>query len=254
MESRKRIVAGNWKMNLTLNEGIALVKEILAAEKASDVHVVLGTPFTHLYSIAQLIQGNSQMNLAAQNCHFEEKGAFTGEISVSMLQSVGANFVILGHSERRQYFGEQDHLIAKKVDAALATSIQPIVCVGEPLSVREAGRQEELVKEQIEGCVFHLDGEAFKQVVIAYEPVWAIGTGLTATPDQAQEMHAFIRSLIAGKYGDAIANATTIQYGGSCNPSNAKDLFAQPDVDGGLIGGASLKSGDFVSIINSFPK
>ncbi len=250
--SRQRIVAGNWKMNKTYEEGRTLVKEVVGQLQPSDTLVILCPPFMHLNGISGQIKDMRNLKLGAQNCHQESAGAYTGEISASMLQSVGAEFVILGHSERREYFGETDELIAKKIDAALGAGLRPIYCCGEKLDVREAGGHADLVSNQIETALFHLSPEDFGKVVIAYEPVWAIGTGKTATSQQAQEMHAHIRNLIASKYGPEVAAFTSILYGGSCNPSNAKELFAQPDVDGGLIGGASLKAADFVAIVNAF--
>ncbi len=249
---RQQIVAGNWKMNKTYEEGRDLIKEVMDLLQPSEVMIILGTPYIQLMSAANLTKGISSVKLAAQNCHQEESGAYTGEISAGMVQSVGAEYVILGHSERREYFGEDDALIAKKIDAALAHGLRPIYCCGEKLETREAEKHVELVSGQIEAALFHLSPEAFQQVVIAYEPVWAIGTGLTASPDQAQEMHKAIRSKLAEKYGSELAEGTTILYGGSCKPSNAKELFSQPDVDGGLIGGASLKAADFIAIANSF--
>lgn len=249
---RRSIVAGNWKMNKTYQEGRDLTRAIIAKLQPSDTHVVLCTPFIHLNSINGMIKDISNLSLGAQNCHEESSGAYTGEISAEMLTSVGVSYVILGHSERRAYYQESDELLAKKVDAALANGLQPIFCCGEPLEVRESGKHEALVSEQVEKALFHLSPEAFRQIVIAYEPVWAIGTGKTASPEQAQEMHLHIRSLVAKKYGEEIAQATSILYGGSVKPNNAKEIFAQPDVDGGLIGGASLKAEDFNAIVESF--
>ncbi len=249
---RQLIVAGNWKMNKTYEEGRDLIKEVMDLMQPSNVLIILGTPYIQLMSAANLTKDVSTLKLAGQNCHQEESGAYTGEISASMIKSVGAEFVILGHSERREYFGEDDALIAKKVDIALANGLRPIYCCGEKLETREAEDHVELVSGQIEAALFHLSAEAFQQVVIAYEPVWAIGTGLTASPEQAQEMHKAIRSKVAEKYGAEIAEGTTILYGGSCKPNNARELFSQPDVDGGLIGGASLNAKDFIAIANSF--
>lgn len=250
--SRQRIVAGNWKMNKTYEEGRTLVKEIVGQLQPSETLVVLCPPFLHLNAISGQIKDVRNLKLGAQNCHQEAAGAYTGEVSTAMLQSVGVEYVILGHSERREYFGETDELIAKKIDAALKEGLCPIYCCGEKLDVREAGGHLDLVAAQIKTALFHLPAADFEKVVIAYEPVWAIGTGKTATSQQAQEMHAHIRSLIASKYDQQVAGLTSILYGGSCNPSNAAELFSQPDVDGGLIGGASLKAGDFVAIVNSF--
>jgi triosephosphate isomerase len=252
---RKKIVAGNWKMNLDYNEGLSLFSEVVNMvndEITGHQQVVVCSPFVHLYSLAQLAKGNHRVSLGAQNAHQAESGAYTGEISAKMIHSIGAEYVILGHSERRQYFGETDDLLAKKTNTALKHGLRPIFCIGETLSEREAGDHFEVIKTQLKYGVFHLSPEHFEQLVIAYEPVWAIGTGKTATSAQAQEIHAFIRIEIAAKYGQHIADNTTILYGGSCNAKNAPDLFAQSDIDGGLIGGASLKSRDFVDIAKVF--
>jgi triosephosphate isomerase len=251
--SRKKIVAGNWKMNQNFFEGKQLVTDILKASTplSANVDVILAPPFTQLELAASQIKDVEGVYLAAQNCHQEKSGAYTGEISAYMLKSVGVDYVILGHSERRQYFGEDEALLARKVDTVLAAELKVIFCVGEPLEVRDANTQNELVKKQIKGGLFHLSEAQFKDIIVAYEPVWAIGTGRTATADQAQDMHAFIRSVITDKYGAEIAEKTKILYGGSCNPTNAPTLFACPDVDGGLIGGASLKAADFDGIIKA---
>jgi triosephosphate isomerase len=251
--SRKKIVAGNWKMNQNLFEGKQLVTDILKRdnELPEDLEVVIAPPFTQLELAATQIKDVPGFFLAAQNCHQEKSGAYTGEISANMLKSVGVTYVILGHSERRQYFGENEALLAQKVNTVLAEDLKVIFCVGELLEVRDANTQNALVQSQIEGGLFHLDADQFKNIVIAYEPVWAIGTGRTATAAQAQEMHAFIRSVISNKYGADAAENTTILYGGSCKPSNAGELFACPDVDGGLIGGASLSADDFDGIIKA---
>jgi triosephosphate isomerase len=251
--SRKKIVAGNWKMNQNLFEGKQLVTDILkkSTPVSANVDVIIAPPFTQLELAATQIKDVEGVYLAAQNCHQEKSGAYTGEVSAHMLKSVGVDYVILGHSERRQYFGENEALLAKKVDAALNAELKVIFCVGEPLEVRDANTQNELVRGQIIGGLFHLDADQFKKIILAYEPVWAIGTGRTASADQAQEMHAYIRSVLTEKYGEEMAEATIILYGGSCNPSNAASLFACPDVDGGLIGGASLKSDDFDAIIKA---
>jgi len=252
---RKNIVAGNWKMNTNLAEGMSLAKEINAlVEKGVNdpkTGIVIAPPFTHLYAINQVID-TEKICLAAQNCASDEKGAYTGEVAVTMLKSVGVRAVILGHSERRMYYGENNETLLKKVNLVIDNGMKPIFCCGEVLSEREAEKHFDVVKEQVEKVLFTLSDEAFKKVIIAYEPVWAIGTGKTATSDQAQEMHAFIRTLIAEKYGSEIAYDTTILYGGSCKASNAQDLFSKPDVDGGLIGGASLQSDEFMAIINAF--
>ncbi len=251
---RKKIVAGNWKCNTTVSEGVALAKQVsdLVAEKgAKDVVVVLGTPFTHLTSITATVD-QSRISVAAQNCAAEAKGAFTGEVSVSMIQSTGATFVIIGHSERREYYHETSEILNKKVALALAQGLTPVYCCGEALAVREAGTENAFVQNQLEETIFNLSAEDFGKIVLAYEPIWAIGTGRTASSQQAQDMLAFIRQLIAKKYTQTIANDCSILYGGSCSPANAKELFGQPDIDGGLIGGASLKAEDFLAIINAY--
>jgi len=251
--SRKKIVAGNWKMNQNLFEGKQLISDILkqSTPLSANVEVIIAPPFTQLELAASQLKDVEGVYLGAQNCHQEKAGAYTGEVSAYMLKSVGADYVILGHSERRQYFGENEALLASKTDAALAAGLKVIFCVGEPLEVRDAGTQNQLVQQQLEGGLFHLDADQFHNIVIAYEPVWAIGTGRTASADQAQDMHAFIRSLVAAKYGSDLAGTTRVLYGGSCNPGNAASLFACPDVDGGLIGGASLKAADFDGIIKA---
>ncbi len=250
---RKNIVAGNWKMNKTLQEGLELAKGLDAALKGKSLNcdVIIGTPFIHLASVAAAID-TKVIAVAAENCADKESGAYTGEVSAAMVKSTGAEYVILGHSERRSYYGETYEILKEKVQLALANNLKPIFCIGEVKEEREANKQNEVVKAQLEGSVFNLSAEDFSKLVIAYEPVWAIGTGLTATPEQAQEIHAFIRSLIADKYGKEVAENTTILYGGSCNAKNAKGLFANPDIDGGLIGGASLKVDDFCAIIDAF--
>ena len=242
------MVAGNWKMNKNLQEGLALAAELKQQVKNPACAVVIGTPFIHLASVCDLLKG-SAIHVAAENCADKEKGAFTGEVSAEMVKSTGAEYCILGHSERRAYYNETPAILKEKVELALANGLKPIFCIGEVKEEREAGRQNEVVKAQLEQSLFHLDEAAFRQITLAYEPVWAIGTGLTATPAQAQEMHAFIRSLIAEHYGKAVADDTTILYGGSCNEKNAAELFANPDVDGGLIGGASLVADKFLAII-----
>ena len=239
-------------MNKTFDEGRDLAISIIQNIGPSDHLVVICPPFIHLNYLSTLTKGIANVKLGAQNCHSEPAGAYTGEISASMLKSTGVEFVIVGHSERRQYFGEVEGTLAKKVDMVLSLHMRPIYCCGEQLDIREAGNHKKVVEEQMVGGLFHLTVEQFSNIIIAYEPVWAIGTGKTASTEQAQEMHHFIRQLIAKKYTKEVAALTTILYGGSCNPSNAKELFSQPDVDGGLIGGASLKADDFVSIFNSF--
>ena len=251
---RQQIVAGNWKMNKTLEEGLALTSEIVNMvndEVTEEVAVVLAPPFIHLTSVYPHIKNSGRISLGAQNCNQHESGAYTGEVSASMLVSVGATYVILGHSERREYFKESDELLAAKVDQALRYGLIPIFCCGESLDTREKGDHFEFVCNQLTASIFHLSEKDFSKIVIAYEPIWAIGTGKTATSSQAQEMHYTLRQHISLKYGEDIAQATSILYGGSCNPKNAKELFEQPDVDGGLIGGASLKSRDFVEVIKS---
>ena len=250
---RKKIVAGNWKMNMNLQDGIALAKELnetLKAEKPN-CGVVICTPFIHLASIAQFLDQNI-IGLGAENCADKEKGAFTGEVSAEMVKSTGAQYVILGHSERREYYKETPEILKEKVLLAQKNGLKVIFCIGESLAEREAGKQNEVVKAELEGSVFNLSEEDFRKIVIAYEPIWAIGTGKTATAEQAEEIHAYIRSIIAEKYGQAVADDTTILYGGSCKASNAPELFAKPDIDGGLIGGASLKAADFKGIIDAF--
>lgn len=241
-------------MNKTLDEANILASEIkgmVADEVKGNVKVILCTPFPYLLPIKNLIGQDTRISVAAQNCSEHESGAYTGEVSAAMLKSLGIGYVILGHSERRQYFGEDGKLLAKKVDIALKHGLSPIFCCGEPLEVRESNGHEALVKKQIEESLFHLDAASLQKVIVAYEPVWAIGTGKTATSQQAQDMHAVIRKHLASKYGEAVANEITIQYGGSVNAANAKELFSQPDVDGGLVGGASLKSREFAEIIKA---
>lgn len=250
---RKKIVAGNWKMNMNLQDGITLAKELnetLTNEKPA-CGVIICTPFIHLASISQFLN-QDVIELGAENCADKEKGAYTGEVSAEMVKSTGARYVILGHSERREYYAETPEILKEKVLLALKNGLKVIFCIGESLEEREAGRQNEVVKAELEGSVFNLSEEEFKNIIIAYEPIWAIGTGKTATADQAEEIHAYIRSIIAGKYGQAVADDTTILYGGSCKASNAPELFAKPDIDGGLIGGASLKVADFMGIINAW--
>lgn len=249
---RRHIVAGNWKMNKNYDEGRDLVKSIVEKLQNTDVMVILCPPFIHLYNAHAKTNDMANLFIGAQNCHQEADGAYTGEVSAEMIKSTGATFVILGHSERRAYFNESDELIGQKVKAALANDLQPIFCCGEPLEVREADEHETLVEQQVKNALFDLSEEDLKKVVIAYEPVWAIGTGKTASPEQAQEMHHHIRELIAKKYGKAVADGLSILYGGSVKPANAKEIFSQPDVDGGLIGGASLTAADFLAIVNSF--
>ena len=252
---RKKIVAGNWKMNMNLQDGIALAKELNETLKADKPNcgVVICTPFIHLASIAQFLDQDI-IGLGAENCADKEKGAFTGEVSAEMVKSTGAKYVILGHSERREYYKETPEILKEKVLLAQKNDLKVIFCIGESLEEREAGKQNEVVKAELEGSVFNLSEEDFRKIVIAYEPIWAIGTGKTATAEQAEEIHAYIRSIIAEKYGEAVADDTTILYGGSCKASNAPELFAKPDIDGGLIGGASLKAADFKGIIDAWKK
>lgn len=249
---RQKIVAGNWKMNKTLEEANILASEIagmVADEVKGDVKVIFCVPFPYLLPIKNQLGNNSRIVIGAQNCSEHEAGAYTGEVSAPMLKSMGVPYVILGHSERRQYFGEDGKLLAKKVDVALKHGLIPIYCCGEPLEVRESNGHEDLVKKQIEESLFHLSADVIKTIVIAYEPVWAIGTGKTASAQQAQDMHAVIRKHIAAKYGQSVADAVAILYGGSVNAANAKELFGCADVDGGLVGGASLKSREFTEVI-----
>ncbi len=248
---RTKIVAGNWKMNKTLPEAKALTNEVLnlcISEVKSPVKVILCVPFPFLLSTTEQAEGTA-IAVGAQNCSEHESGAYTGEVSAAMLKSINVPYVILGHSERRQYFREDGPMLAKKVDRALAHQLIPIFCCGEPLEIREKGTHEALVRQQIQEGLFHLSAEAMEKVIIAYEPVWAIGTGKTASTQQAQDMHAVIRKELAAKYGDKVAQSIPILYGGSVKPDNAKELFTCPDVDGGLVGGASLKARDFVDII-----
>jgi len=250
---RNKIVAGNWKMNLTFQEAEELLSEIadkLEKIELRDTEVVVCPPFPYL-EMALDIAGESVFSVGSQNLSEYEKGAYTGEVSAQMLASMDVDYCILGHSERRKYFGETDEIIARKVDQAIRHEFIPIVCVGELLSEREAGKHFDVVREQLEKGLFFLSEDEFSSVVIAYEPVWAIGTGVNATPAQAQEMHAYIRQLIESRYGKDVADETPILYGGSCNASNAAEIFAQPDVDGGLIGGASLKAEEFVKIVEA---
>ncbi len=250
---RKNIVAGNWKMNKNLQEGLALAKELDAALKGKPVNcdVIIGVPFIHLASIADAIDTGA-VGVAAENCADKASGAYTGEVSAEMVASTGAKYVILGHSERRAYYHETPEILKEKVILALENGLTPIFCIGEVLEERESGKHFDVVKEQVEKSLFNLSKEDFSKIVLAYEPVWAIGTGKTATADQAQEMHAFIRKTLADKYGKEVADRTSILYGGSANASNAKELFSNPDVDGGLIGGASLSVDKFMPIIEAF--
>ena len=250
---RKKIVAGNWKMNKNLQEGIALATElndILKADKPN-CDVVICSPFIHLASVAGIID-QSVIGLGAENCADKASGAYTGEVSAEMVKSTGAGYVILGHSERRAYYGETAEILKEKINLALANGLKVIFCIGEVLEERESGKQNEVVEAQLAGSLFDLTAEQFANIILAYEPVWAIGTGKTATAEQAEEMHAFIRGVIAGKFGAEAAENVSILYGGSCKPSNAKEIFSKENVDGGLIGGAALKAADFKGIIDAW--
>ena len=247
---RAQIVAGNWKMNNDLAQTEALITDLKKQNQTSKAEVMIAPTFTNLWPAFQASK-DYDIEVIAQNMHFADSGAFTGEVSAEMLKSVGIQTVILGHSERRAYFNETDELLAKKVDAALKNDMRVIFCFGEELNDRKSGNHENVVESQIKNALFHLDGKAFDKIVLAYEPVWAIGTGETATPEQAQDMHAFIRKTLANKYGNDIADNVSILYGGSVKPSNAKEIFSKPDVDGGLIGGASLNADDFFAIVNA---
>ena len=251
---RKKIVAGNWKCNTTVKEGVELAKsvnELVLTKGAKDVVVVLGTPFTHLTSVVDAVDG-TRVDVASQSCAAVAKGAFTGEVSAAMVKSTGATYVIIGHSERREFYHENSEILNKKLGLTLEQGLTPIYCCGEALAIREAGTQNQFVKQQLDETIFFLPEDQLLKIVIAYEPIWAIGTGVTASTQQAQDMLAFIRGLIAAKYSAEVAEEISILYGGSCSPANANDLFSQPDIDGGLIGGASLKSEDFLAIINAY--
>ena len=250
---RKNIVAGNWKMNTNLQDGLALAKELKEALNGKDIKcdVILGTPFTHIAGVVDAVAG-SVIGVAAQNCADKVSGAYTGEVSAEMVASTGAKYVILGHSERRAYYHETPAILKDKVNLALSNNLTPIFCIGEVLEERESNKHFDIVKYQISESLFDLSAEDFSKIVLAYEPVWAIGTGKTATADQAQEMHAFIRKTLVEKYGEEVASNTSILYGGSANASNAKELFSNPDVDGGLIGGASLSVANFMPVIEAF--
>lgn len=250
---RRNIVAGNWKMNTTLQEGVQLAKDVRASIEGKELKcdVILGVPFTHLSEVVKAVEG-TKIGVAAENCAAEAKGAYTGEVSAEMVASTGAQYVIIGHSERRTYYGETSIILSKKVSLALANNLRPIFCIGEVLDEREAGKHFSVVEAQVKEALFGLSEEDFRKIILAYEPVWAIGTGRTATSEQAQEIHAHIRTIIAEKYGKEVAEDTTILYGGSCNGGNAQELFSKPDVDGGLIGGASLSAEKFLPVILGF--
>jgi len=248
---RKKIVAGNWKMNCNRDESLKLATEIkgmVSGEITNNAKVILFPPFVTISSVVQVVSGTG-IEVGAQNCATEKSGAFTGEVSAEMITSLGAKYVIIGHSERRQYFKETHDDLKKKIDRAIESGLIPVFCCGEVLTQREAGEQNKVVQTQLKESLFHLSAELFSKIIIAYEPVWAIGTGMTASAEQAQQMHQFIRHTILENYNQAVAAQTSILYGGSCNENNAQELFSLPDVDGGLIGGASLKSRSFVNIV-----
>ncbi|MEE9371767.1 MAG: triose-phosphate isomerase [Saprospiraceae bacterium] len=245
---RSKIAAGNWKMNTTVSEGKTLIADLRTANIPNDIEMIICAPATHLSSLV----GEGFVKIGAQNMYKEDKGAYTGEISPLMLTDLGVQYVLIGHSERREYFHESDELLASKLDKALEHNLRPIFCFGEPLKIRKEGSHETFVKSQLEGGLFHLSPEKLDNVILAYEPIWAIGTGETASPEQAQDMHAAIRTLVADKYGSAKADEIPILYGGSVKPNNAIELFANKDVDGGLVGGASLNAESFIKIANSF--
>jgi triosephosphate isomerase (TIM) len=249
---RRKIVAGNWKMNKNLQQGLELIDQIVESSSSESVLKIIACPFIHITSAVEKIKGRTDFAIAAQNCHHLPNGAFTGEISAEMIVSTGAKYVIIGHSERRQYFNETNSILAQKINIALSYNLIPVFCLGEKLEDRNANLHLEIVRQQMKETLFHLPVSDFAKIVIAYEPVWAIGTGVTATSHQAQGMHNFIRSEINKKYGKDISENTSILYGGSCNAENAKELFSCLDVDGGLVGGASLKAKDFIAISNSF--
>jgi triosephosphate isomerase (TIM) len=248
---RKKIIAGNWKMNKSFDEGVQLVNEVLSRLNNKDTIVIFAPPYIHLKKVSELITDKKNVFSAAQNCYWEKSGAYTGEVSASMIKSCGAKYVIIGHSERREYFKETDEQLAKKVTAALQSNLTPVFCCGEPLNIREANTHFDWVSKQIQNSLYHLNKDEVSKIVIAYEPIWAIGTGKTATAQQVQDMHEHIRKQLEKQYGNACAQSISILYGGSCKPSNAKELFVNPDVDGGLIGGASLVADDFLGIINN---
>ncbi|MBS1774281.1 MAG: triose-phosphate isomerase [Bacteroidetes bacterium] len=253
---RKKIVAGNWKMNMTLDEGHALVAGVLKGlpELSNDKQVVFAPPFLNIQHTVYQVEDVQHVHVAAQNCHSEVSGAYTGEVSAKMIAACDATYVIIGHSERREYCHETDAMLAQKTDVALDNGLKVIFCCGESLEIRDAGTQNEFVEAQLKAGLFHLHKHQLANIVVAYEPIWAIGTGRTASSQQAQDMHAHIRSVFAAQYGQPTADSLTILYGGSCKPSNAAELFACPDVDGGLIGGASLKAEEFLGIIDAMVK
>lgn len=248
----RKIVAGNWKMNKNLQQGLELIDGIIESSASEKVLKIIACPFIHITSAVEKLKGKNDFAVAAQNCHHLQSGAYTGEVSAEMIFSTGAEYVIIGHSERRQYFNETNVVLTQKANIVLANNLIPIFCIGENKEDRNSNKHLEFVKHQLKESLFHLSGTDFAKVIIAYEPIWAIGTGLTATSHQAQGMHNFIRSEINKKYGKEISENTSILYGGSCNAENAKELFSCLDVDGGLVGGASLKAADFTAITNSF--
>lgn len=250
---RKQIAAANWKMNLSLEEGENLVSQLLpAAQSLTDnQEVVFAVPFPYLINIKNKVAGTKQVFVAAQNCYNKAAGAYTGEVSAAILKSIAVDYVVIGHSERREYFNESNQMLAEKIDSCMANGMKAIFCCGEALEIREAGTQNEFVEKQIKESLFHLSAEQITGFVIAYEPIWAIGTGKTATSEQAQEIHAYIRSVLAAQFGQTIADSISILYGGSVKAANAKEIFGQPDVDGGLVGGASLMATEFAAIIQS---
>jgi len=249
---RKKIVAGNWKMNTNLNEAVNLTRDIIQSCSEPNAMVVLAPPFPFLVPVVEEVKNAKNIKVAAQNCSQNTSGAFTGEVSAEMVASAGAELVIVGHSERRHYFKEDELVLSEKINKALLNNLSPVYCVGESREQRETGTYKEVIEKQIAKALFHLSEEEMKQVILAYEPVWAIGTGLTASPEQAEEVHAFIRELLRDHYGEASADEISILYGGSCKPENASELFACENIDGGLIGGASLKSDDFSAIVKAF--
>jgi len=248
--SRRKIAAGNWKMNTTVNEGRELLSNLSKSSIPDDVEMILCVPFTHLSTLVQGAPGH--IEIGAQNMYFEDKGAFTGEVSALVLKDIGVEYVLVGHSERREYFNEGGEMLAKKLSKALEHGLNPIFCCGEHLAIRKANEHIEFVKSQLEQSLFHVSRDQMAEIILAYEPIWAIGTGETASPQEAEEMHSAIRSMINAKYGDRVAENVPILYGGSVKPRNAKELFSQQDVDGGLVGGASLDPVGFTAIANSF--
>jgi triosephosphate isomerase (TIM) len=256
MAMRKQIAAANWKMNLTFAEAEMLIDKLIATPHtlADNQEAVFAVPFPYLQMVQSKLSGHAHVYVAAQNCYSKTSGAFTGEVSAIMLQSMGITYVVLGHSERREYFQESNAFLAEKVNAVLAAGMKPLFCCGEPLQIREAGTQNDYVAKQLEESLFHLTADSLKNIVIAYEPIWAIGTGKTATSEQAQEMHLHLRKVLANKYGEEVANEISLLYGGSVKGSNAAEIFSQPDVDGGLVGGASLNAEEFVTIIQGLKK